>query len=184
MRWSERRTAVRSTFEGDFHTSTPSDARSRPPSLILCLVRPMKFLTQLLCILGLTSAANAGDAPLHDGDCWSYRTRPGEEQSFLVIRKIEQLPKIGEVVHISIFGLHIKNPHIAGGFSSELPHMPISADSLRRSLTQKLQRHAPDCDWQSGYNTWRDAKAGAFTEPVSECVKFTEDALNHGKPQA
>src|SRR5437016_604929 len=35
MRWSERRTAVRSTFEDDFHTSTPSDARSRPPSLIL-----------------------------------------------------------------------------------------------------------------------------------------------------
>ena len=35
MRWSERRTAVRSTFEGDFHTSTPSDAHSRPPSLIL-----------------------------------------------------------------------------------------------------------------------------------------------------
>ncbi len=35
MRWSERRTAVRSTFCDDFHTSTPSDARPRPPSLIL-----------------------------------------------------------------------------------------------------------------------------------------------------
>src|SRR5882762_2064017 len=33
MRWSERRTAVRCTF--DFHTFTPSDARPRPPSLIL-----------------------------------------------------------------------------------------------------------------------------------------------------
>ena len=34
MRWSERRTAVRSTLD-DFHTSTPRDARSRPPWLIL-----------------------------------------------------------------------------------------------------------------------------------------------------
>jgi hypothetical protein len=84
----------------------------------------------------------------------------------------------------SVFGLHIKNPHIAGGFSDELPRMPISVDSLRRSVTQKLQRQTPDCDWQSGYKMWRDANAGAFTEPVSECVKFTEDTLNHGKPQA
>ena len=35
MRWSERRTAVRSTFLNDFYTFTPSDARPRPPSLIL-----------------------------------------------------------------------------------------------------------------------------------------------------
>jgi len=34
MRRSERRTAVRSHLD-DFHVSAPSDARSRPPSLIL-----------------------------------------------------------------------------------------------------------------------------------------------------
>jgi hypothetical protein len=143
----------------------------------------MKYLTRFLCVLGLTSAAQAGDVPLHEGDCWSYHTRPGEEASFLVIRKIEHLPKAGEVVHVSIFRLHIKNPHTAGGFSGELPHMPISAASLRQSLTEKLSRRAPECDWQTGYKTWRDAKVGAFTESVSECVKFTEDALNHGQPQ-
>src|SRR6266853_1923895 len=33
MRWSERRTAVRSTFWDDFHTFTPTNARPRPPSL-------------------------------------------------------------------------------------------------------------------------------------------------------
>src|SRR5437016_5628769 len=35
MRWSEQRTAVRSTFSDDVRTSTPSDARLRPQSLIL-----------------------------------------------------------------------------------------------------------------------------------------------------
>src|SRR5947199_10136293 len=34
MRWSERRTVVRFTFGDDFHTSTASDARPRPLSLI------------------------------------------------------------------------------------------------------------------------------------------------------
>lgn len=143
----------------------------------------MKLLINLLCALGLTSAVNAADTPFHEGDCWSYHTRVGEEQSFIVIRKIEQLPKIGEVVHISVFGLHVKNPHIAGGISRELPHMPITGDSLRRSVSGKLQRPAPDCDWRSGYETWQAAKAGAFTQPVSECIKIAEDALTHGKPQ-
>ena len=144
----------------------------------------MKFFTRLLCVLGLTSAAQAGEVPLHEGDCWSYHTRPGEEASFIVIRKIEHFPKAGEVVHMSIFGLHMKNPHTASGSSSEIPHMPISVESLRRSLIKKLSRQAPECDWQSGYNIWRDANAGAFTESVNESVKFTEDTLNHGKPQA
>ena len=85
----------------------------------------MKFFTRLLCVLGLKSAAQASDVPLHDGDCWSYHTRPGEEESFIVIRKIEHLPKAGEVVHVSIFGLHVKNPHTAGGFSSEIPICPF-----------------------------------------------------------
>jgi len=53
----------------------------------------MNLLTRFLCILGLTSAAQAGEIALHEGDCWSYRTRPSEEASFLVIRKIERLPK-------------------------------------------------------------------------------------------
>ena len=35
MRWSERRTAIRSTLEITSTTSTPSDARYSPPSLIL-----------------------------------------------------------------------------------------------------------------------------------------------------
>ena len=62
--------------------------------------------------------------------------------------------------------------------------MPISVESLRPSLIKKLSRQATECDWQSGHNIWRDTNAGAFTESVSESVKFTEDTLTHGKPQA
>jgi hypothetical protein len=49
MRWSERRTAVRSTFEDDFHTSTPSDVRPRPPSLILFSLDEKAFLKKSVC---------------------------------------------------------------------------------------------------------------------------------------
>jgi hypothetical protein len=61
MRCSERRTAVRSTFEDDFHTSTPSDARSRPPSLILVslglVVADVQLLLRTLCY---ASSAHVG----------------------------------------------------------------------------------------------------------------------------
>jgi hypothetical protein len=144
----------------------------------------MKYLTPILCALGLASAAHADDPVLTEGDCWSYRSRPGEEASFLVIRKIEQIPGKGEVVHISIFGVHIKSPVAPGGFSDHVGHMPISAASLRKSLTQKLQKTAPDSDWQAGYASWKEAKGGVFTEPVSECVRFVEEALNRGHAKA
>ena len=112
-------------------------------------------------------------------------TRPGEEASFFVIRKIETLPKIGEVIHISIFGLKIKSPSAQKGFIDQAGHIPIAGANLRASLKGRVQRSIPDADWKEGYRTWREAydsgKGGVFTKSVSECVGFMEEALNHGK---
>jgi hypothetical protein len=142
------------------------------------------FIT-LLSIFGLASSAIAADVALKEGECWSYMTRPGEEASFLVIRKIETLPKIGEVIHISIFGLKIKNPKAPKGFAEQAGHVPIAGANLRSSLKKRVQRSIPDVDWKGGYRMWREAydsgKGGVFTKPVSECVGFMEEALNHGK---
>jgi hypothetical protein len=141
------------------------------------------FIT-LLSILGFASSAVAGDIALKQGQCWSYAARPGEEASFLVIRKIETLPKIGEVIHISIFGVKIKSPTAPTGFTDQVGHIPIAAANLRSSLKEKVQKTIPDVDWEEGYRMWREAydsgKGGVFTKPVSECVGFLEEALNHG----
>lgn len=114
----------------------------------------------------------------HPGECWTYHTRPGEEASFLVIRKIESHPKMGEIVHISVFGLHIKNPNFARGFHDALGHMPVSKDSLLPVLKEKVQREIPDGDWEEGYATWRKNSGGVFTVPVSECIQMFETAFN------
>jgi len=76
---------------------------------------------------------------LKEGDCWTYETRPGEEGSFLVIRKIETSPE-GEVVHISIFGLRIKSSTASNGSTDRIQHLPIFARALRASLKEKVQR--------------------------------------------
>lgn len=142
-------------------------------------------IVALLVSLGLVSSGIAADVALKEGDCWSYSTRPGEESSFLVIRKIETLPNLGEVIHVSVFDLKIKSPSAPKGFIDQAGHLPIAGANVRASLKAQIQRNTQDIDWQGGYRMWREAydagKGGIFTKPVSECLGFLEEALNRGK---
>ena len=138
-------------------------------------------LTKLLAFLGFASVAMAADVAVTEGECWLYATRPGEEDSFLVIRKIETLPKFGEVIHISVFGVKIKNPAAPKGYVDQLADLPISGASLRGSLKEKVQRKIPDVNWRIGYQRWLAARGGVSTKPVSDCVSFVEEAINRGK---
>ena len=139
-------------------------------------MRPLSLILLLSCVFALASTAYAREIELKEGDCWSYNTRPGEESSFIVIRKIEHFPKAGEIVHISIYGVKLKNPAI-GGFSDSIGHMPIAGDNLRKSLKQKLDRKPPDSDWEPGYRSWLKAKGGVYALPVRDCVKSVEIML-------
>jgi hypothetical protein len=142
-------------------------------------------LLKVLAAVGFASSAVAADVAPKEGECWSYTTRPGEEASFVVIRKIETLPKIGEVIHVSLFGLKIKNPAAPKGFTDQAGHLPIAGASVRTSLKERIQKKIPDVGWMEGYRIWREAyetgKGGVFSKPVSECVGFLEEGLNRGK---
>lgn len=141
-------------------------------------------LKTLLSLIGFGSSAIEGDIGLKEGECWLYSTRPGEEASFLVIRKIETLPKAGEVVVIEVFGLKIKTPSSPAGFADQVISMiPIAGANLRSSLKERVRKKIPNGDWQAAYRIWREAydsgKGGIFTESVSECVGRIEEGLNH-----
>ncbi len=138
----------------------------------------MKFLALMLCGFGLTFAAHASGLTFHQGDCWSYHTRPGEETSFLVIRKVDQFPNVGEVVHVSVLGLHLKNPNAPGGVSDNILHLPMAAANLRQSVTRKLHRKPPECEWESSYKRWRRDNGGVMNASVSECVTLIEKIMN------
>ena len=138
-------------------------------------------LITLLTFLGLANPTVAADITLQEGQCWSYAARPGEEASFLVIRKIEKLPKLGEVVHISVFDVKIKSPKAPKGYTDQAAHLPLAGASLRASLKEQVQKAIPEVDWREGYRLWSEAKGGIFTKPVSECVGFVEEAMNRAK---
>lgn len=137
-------------------------------------------LVAILSLFSIFSVANAAD--YSEGQVWSYKTRLGEENSTLLIDKIETNAKLGRIFHISIDGVRIKNRHIAGGISTQLPHFPVSEETLKQSLTKLIGHRAPHPDYVEGYMTWKAAfdagKAGVFTIPVSEIIGVVEETIN------
>src|SRR5258705_7880476 len=116
-------------------------------------------LNTLLSLIGFGPPLIAKDIALKEGECWRYSTRPGEEASFLVIRKIETLPKLGEVVFISVFGIKMKGSSIPTGLSQiDILDIPIAGANLRSSLKKRVHKRIPNEDsWQEAYRYWREA---------------------------
>lgn len=113
------------------------------------------------------------------GQVWAYNTRPGEEQSTLVINQIDDDAKLGHIYHISVSGIHIQiGP---GAFVSELPHLPVSPETLEKSCTALLRQAAPNPAYLPGYRLWKEAfdvgHAGVYTISVAEIVGVTETTL-------
>lgn len=140
----------------------------------------MKKLALIMSLLSMFSFAKASE--YSEGQIWSYKSRIGEEKSTVLINKIEKNEKLGKIYHISLNAVKVKNPHMAGGFSSELPHFPVSEETLKKSLLKLVANAAPNPDYIEGYNTWKVAfdagEAGIFTIPVAEIVDFIEDTIN------
>jgi hypothetical protein len=144
----------------------------------------------LLSLIGFGSSADAKDIAPKEGECWLYSTRPGEEASFLVIRKIETLPKLGEVVFISVFGTKMEGSPVPAGVTvlTEI-HIPIAGANLRSSLKKRVRKRIPIEVWQEAYRFWREAydsgKGGIYTMSVSECVSAcvsaSGEALDDGR---
>ena len=90
-----------------------------------------KFLAAvgLLLVMGASSARDYAA-----GQVWTYHVKPGDEGSTLQINKVEQDPKLGPIFHMSVFGLRISNPRVAGGILTELPHLPVSKETLDKSV--------------------------------------------------
>lgn len=131
----------------------------------------------LLSILGLARAAD-----FSEGQIWSYKARAGEEGSTILINKIESDPKLGQIFHISITGLRVKNPRSPSGVTSELPHSPVSKKTLDESVTKLVAKSKPNTQYLDGYREWKSAfdngGAGIFTIPVQEIVGVIEKAIN------
>lgn len=100
------------------------------------------------------------------GQVWAYKTRAGDEGSVLKIQQIEQDLKLGPIYHISIIRFHLSSPQMR----PEIPHSPVSAETLDASVTHLVKSDVRFPDATPGIEQWRNAKGGIFTIPVAEIV--------------
>lgn len=120
------------------------------------------------------------------GQVWTYRTRPGEEASLVVIGPVERLGGDATVVHVQIVGVAIPNPHLTSGegVQTQVGHAPISKEALASSVVDLVDGGNVEADFDlfmEGYATWRRAfeeeGAGFWTVSLAEIVGFLESAL-------
>jgi hypothetical protein len=113
-----------------------------------------------------------------EGQVWSYRTRTGEEASTLVIRCMESYPDEGEVFHIGIDNVRLRNHRIDGGLQTALRHAAVSRETLDASVVALQEIAAPDEGWREGYEVWGQAfangDAGVFDIPVAAVLDYIE----------
>jgi len=123
---------------------------------------------------------NAAKPAYEAGQVWSYKTRPNEKTSTLVILKVEQDKELGEIVHIALRDLKMKRS--GGGFLTRANHLPFAAKSIDESVVKMLSKDEELPDFSEGYNLWKEAfaakKAGVYTIPVAEAVEGMESTLN------
>ena len=112
------------------------------------------------------------------GESWGYQARSHEMESFVVLRKAEDIPDIGRMWHVSFFGLLVKNPTVPEKPHKHIMHLPIKEAPLLASLTEKLNCDVPDGDWEEGYNMWKADQGGVFDIPLQECVNAIEKIVN------
>lgn len=113
------------------------------------------------------------------GQIWNYETRSNEENSTLQILKIDKAEN--NIIHIAIFGLKIKN-NKTGDLNEVIGHIPISEESLIKSVTTLKYNQMELPDFESGYLQWKAAfdenKAGYFTILVKDIVQSIDEIIN------
>lgn len=148
------------------------------------------FFFLAFVLITVAPAAHAQDVKLKEtpvlkykvGQKWSYQTRAGEEDSYLIIVKIDRDAKLGNIIHIALSGLKIKNRRSPDGISDQINHMPFSEEAINKSGLRLLKEKTDLPDFEEGYKIWRkdfDAgRAGVYSITVAEAVQVMETALN------
>jgi hypothetical protein len=119
------------------------------------------------------------------GGEYSFTGRPADPQPRFLVLRVDSHPKAGNIIHVALSGIKIKNPKASQGFADHVQHFPIAEASLDNSGPNLIRAGSALPDFQDAYMTWRkpfdQGKAGFWTKPLAECLDGMEQALNSGK---
>lgn len=110
------------------------------------------------------------------GQIWEYRTRPSDDGSLLKVQRVENHEVLGTVYHISVIGIRFRNPDM----HPELPHTPVSRETLNASVTELSTQIPVFPEPEDGIAQWRADDGGVFTIPVADIVEIVDRQTSGG----
>ncbi len=153
----------------------------------------MKILVQIFCLMLICANTSCNgqsktnskmdfeDEKFKAGQIWQYETRTGEEESRVIILKVDKT-ETEIIVHVSVIKAKNKNPQKDEGISNDIGHLPFSRESIEKSLTKLESSDNELPDFMDGYNQWKEAfdsgQGGIFTISVKEAVDYVEQTMN------
>ena len=121
----------------------------------------------------------ASNAEFHEGQVWSYKPRVGEGGSTITVLRVENVGKIGVVIHVRIDGIRF-GKCMGGPAPTSIVHAPFAKAALAQSVTKLLRILPTVPDYMDGYRDWAAHCGGAYTISVAEMVKLDDRTFNAG----
>jgi len=130
---------------------------------------------------------DTNDSVYQPGQEWSYKNRSGEEGATFYVCKVASHPKIGNIIHVTLRGLNIRNPIQKTGFSDVITHLPFTEQAIDNSINKVITKSAklPEDlqeDFTMAYADWRNAfvegKATVLNETIADTLDYIESTIN------
>ena len=131
------------------------------------------------CALLLCFAAAAACAEDYEvGQVWSYKTRPQEKDSTLMVLRIDNSSKLGQVVFVGLKDVRVQHP--TGKILSSMSPLPFTREALDQSVIKVVGKTDKLMSYNFGYQKWKEAQfAGkrppTYVKPVADIVNALEN---------
>ena len=110
------------------------------------------------------------------GQVWTYKTRPHENDSRVIIVGVDDDHEYGPIIHIYVSNLAIESSSAPDGAIKFIGHMPFAEEALADSVAELEMEATQLPDYEEGYRLWREAfeksEAGVFTTSVADGIDF------------
>ena len=129
------------------------------------------------CVL-LIAAGNAAAESYEVGQVWSYNTRPQEPNSTLMVLRIDNSSKLGQVIFIGLKELRVQHP--SGKVLSSMSPLPLTKEALDQSVIKLVGKADKLMASDFGYSKWKEDQRNGkhprtYVKPVAEVVNGLEN---------
>jgi hypothetical protein len=139
----------------------------------------LKNSIRWLCCGLVLGAAGAAFAENYEvGQVWTYKTRPQEKSSTLMVLRVDNTSKLGQVIFVGVKDVRILHP--SGKVLSSMSPLPFTKDALDQSVIKQVGKTDKLMNSSFGYQKWKEAqfagkKPPTYVKPVAEIVNALEN---------